>query len=304
VEDAQFWDGLGVPWIHDGRVVYGSTSLPRPAELTALAATADSVVMTIGDPRATIVELRPDGTAAVIGQDATGTARGDTSGRVAAWTEARGEDWYRVVAYDTAAHRVIATLKVHRGMRVQALHDRNVVLHDESGDYVWTAGLDTGLVPFEPGGGGFAVKDLTYSYIFVAAPGQGARLLDRTGNVLESFPHTAVLSGTFDPSGRFVSGLRSQTSPRMYVYDLENEDLVALDAPGNIDWMRWTPDGRLVLRSSMPNRRLGSEHLPVSYYVCQPRNGRCIPLADGASVPETADGVAVDFLGEPRTTAP
>jgi DNA-directed RNA polymerase specialized sigma24 family protein len=305
VEDVLPWDGLGVPWIHDRRVVHGSASFPRPAGLTALAATADSVVMTIGDTRATIVELRPDGTAAVIGQDAIGSARGDTSGRVAAWTEARGEDWYRVVAYDTAAHRVIATLKVHRGMRVQALHDRNLVLHDENGDYVWTAGLDTGLVPFQPGGEGFTVKDLTYSHIFVAAPGQGARLLDRTGNVLESFPHTAVLSGAFDPSGRFVSGLRSQTSPAsMYVYDLENKGLVGLDAPGNIDRMRWTPDSRLVLRSSMPDLRPGYAHLPVFYFVCEPRNGRCIPLADGASTPETADGVAVDFLGEPRTTAP
>jgi DNA-directed RNA polymerase specialized sigma24 family protein len=304
-EDVLFWDGLGVPWIHDGRVVHGSASLPRPAGLAALAATADSVVMTIGDKRAMIVELRPDGTVAVIGQDAIGTARADTSGRVAAWTEARGEGWYRVVAYDTAAHRVIATLEVHRGMRVQALHDRNLVLHDRNGDYVWTAGLDTGLVPFEPGGGGFTVKDLTYSHIFVAAPGQGARLLDRSGRVLESFPHTSVRSGAFDPGGRFVSGLRAQTSPAsMYVYDLENERLVELNAPGNIDWTRWTPDSRLVLRSSMPNLRPSYEHLPVFYFVCEPRNGRCIPLADGAATPETTEGVGVDFLGEPRTTGP
>ena len=301
VEDVLFWDGLGVPWLDGRRLVYGSASLPRPAGLTALAATADSVVMTIGDERATIVEMRPDGTLAVIGQDAIGTALADTSGRMAAWTEARSRDWFRVVAYDTGSHRVIATIKVDRGTQVRAMHDRSVVLQDEDGGYLWTAGLRRGLEPFEPGGDGFTVTDLTYSHVFVAAPGQGARLLDRAGNVLASFPHNQVSSGVFDPRGRFVSGLRPQASTgSMSVYDLESERLVELDVPGYIDWARWTPESQLLLRSSMPNLRLSFERLPVFYFVCDPQNGLCTPLADGASTLDTAEGVDVGFLAGSR----
>jgi hypothetical protein len=278
-----FWEGLGVPWIDNGRVIYGFASLPRPVGLAGLAATADSVIMTIGRERATIVELRPDGTLAVIGQDVIGVAVADTSGRVAAWTEGLNADSARVVAYDTAAHRVIARARVDRGMRVFALHDRNVVLHDGDGSYLWTAGLREPPATFDPGGEGFTVTDLTYSHTFVASPQRGARLLDRDGNVLEDFPDTGVSGGAFDPTGRFVSGLRPAASTAsMSVYDLDNERLVELELSG-VEWTRWTPESQLVVRSSPPDRRPTFEESPMLYSVCAPQNGRCTPLEPSAS---------------------
>jgi DNA-directed RNA polymerase specialized sigma24 family protein len=73
---AASWDELEVPWIKGRRLVYADTSIARPPDLVALAATADSALMTVGDGQIRIIEVLPDGTQTVIGENVVGIALG------------------------------------------------------------------------------------------------------------------------------------------------------------------------------------------------------------------------------------
>jgi hypothetical protein len=296
---AASWDELEVPWIKGRRIVYADTSIARPPDLIALAATADSALMTVGDGQFRIIEVLPDGTQTVIGENVLGIALGDSAGHVAAWTEAIDTGSSQVVAYDTAEREVIATTTVDSGTQVYAMDDRVLVLHDGQDGYVWSAGFGEPPVSYEPGTDEQRVTDLTARHVFVTDFGVGSQLLDGNGGVVATFDGSRFSAGSFDPSGRYLSGLRpDDLSGGMNVYDLERDELVALGVTGDIGWSRWTPDGRLVVRVTGSDRRLNFADTPVTYFVCEPEDGDCRPLPPSAATLRTAEGVEAGFLGQ------
>jgi hypothetical protein len=296
---AASWDELEVPWIKGRRIVYADTSIARPSDLVALAATADSALMTVGDGRTRIIEVLPDGTQTVIGENVVGIALGDTAGHVAAWTEVVDAGRSQVVAYDTAEREVIATTTVDAGTQVYAMDDRVLVLHDGQDGYVWTAGFGEDPVSYEPGGDEQLVTDLTAKHVFVTDFGVGSELLDGSGGVVATFDGLRFSAGSFDPSGRFLSGLRpDDLSGSMNIYDLERDELIGLGVTGDIGWTRWTPDGRLVIRVSVHDQRLNFADTPVNYFVCEPADGDCRSLPPSASTLRNAEGVEAGFLGQ------
>ena len=293
------WDELKVPWIKGRRIVYADTIVARPPDLVALASTADSALMTVGDGRVFVIEVLPDGTQTVIGEDVIGIALGDTAGHVAAWTESVDAGTVRVVAYDTAEREVIATIEVVAGTQVYALDGRILVLNDGENGYVWSAGFGEPPVPYEPGTDEQVVTDLTASHVFVTDFGVGSQLLDGGGDVVASFAGSRFSTGSFDPSGRFLSGLRpDDLSASMNIYDMKRDQLVGLGVTGDIGWTRWTPDGRLVIRVSQHDQRLNFADTPVHYFVCEPADGDCRPLPPSASTLRNAEGVEAGFLGQ------
>lgn len=293
------WAELDVPWIDDRSIVYGGARTARPPELVALAVTADSTVMTIGRGPVTVAELRPDGKRTVIGRDAVGIALGDAAGHWAAWTEVTGARTARIVLYDTALHEIVATTSVARGMQVYAMDGQTLVLSDGKNEYIWRPGSAEGLVPFGPGAEGQVVTDLTANHVFVTDFGSGSQLLDRDGAAVASFPAARFSAGTFDPSGRFISGLRPEnTSGGMNVYDVARDELIVMKVPGDVGWSRWAPDGRLVLRTTPLDDRLFHGDTPVNYFACEPSDGLCLPLPDGGVTLRQAEGVDVGYLGQ------
>lgn len=298
------WEGLDVPWIDGHRISYGEASIRRPTSLTSLAATADSAVMTVGRGPVRIVELRPNGTRTVIGQHAVGIALADTAGHLAAWTEIVDARTSQVVAYDTATQTVLATTAVNPGMQVYAMNGRTLVLNDGKDGYLWEAGSGEQPVPFEPGTDEQLITDLTDSHVFVTDFGVGAQLLERNGKVVANFPETGYSAGSFDPSGRFISGLRlDSSSASMTVYDVERERQVPLQLASDVGWTRWLPDGRLVVRTTARDRTLNAGDTPVHYSICQASDGTCLPLAVSAATLRQAEGVQVGFLGQVTMTS-
>jgi DNA-directed RNA polymerase specialized sigma24 family protein len=301
---AAAWEELGVPWIDDGQITYGSGTVPRPDDLTSLAVSADSAVMTVGDRRGAIVELRPDGSLRFIGEDAIGIALADITGHVAAWTQVVDARTSRLIAYDTAAQRVLATTTVARGVQVYALDGLRLVLHDERRGYLWTARPGHELVPFSPGTATQRVTDMTATHIFVTDFGVGSQLLDRHGDVVRTFPGARFSAGTFDPTGRFVSGLRPDDgSAGMTIYDIERDELIGLEVTGTVDWTRWTPHGLLVVRAAARDFGVAFVDTPVQYLVCEPANGRCRPLSPGDTTLAEGEGVDVGYLGQVALTS-
>jgi hypothetical protein len=293
------WDELEVPWIKGQRIVYGDTTIARPPDLIALAATADVALMTVGDSQIRIIEVLPDGTETVVGLNVVGIALAETAGHVAAWTEVVDAGSSRVVAYDTAEREVIATTIVDAGTQVYAMDDRVLVLHDGEDGYAWSAGFGESPGHYEPGTDGQLVTDLTAHHVFVTDFGVGSQLLDGSGDVLATFDGARFTAGSFDPSGRFVSGLRpDDLSGSMSIYDVERGELIDLGVTGDIGWTRWAPDGRLVIRVSAHGRRLNFADTPVTYFVCEPVDGDCRPLPPSASTLRTAEGVEAGFLGQ------
>ena len=293
------WDELKVPWVKGRRIVYADTTVARPPDLVALAATADSVLMTVGDGQVRIVEVLPDGTQNVVGENVTGIALADTAGHVAAWTEIVDAGTAKIVAYDTAEREVIATIGVVAGTQVYALHDRVLILHDGQDGYAWSAGFGEDPVPYEPGTDEQVVTDLTPHHVFVTDFGVGSQLLDGNGGVVATFSGSRFSTGSFDPSGRFLSGLRPEDlSGSMNVYDMKRDRLTGLQVTGDIGWTRWTPDGRLVIRVSQHDQRLSFADTPVHYFVCEPADGDCRPLPPSASTLRNAEGVEAGFLGQ------
>jgi DNA-directed RNA polymerase specialized sigma24 family protein len=301
---AATWESLGVPWIDDGQIRYGSGAIARPDDLTSLAVTADSAVMTVGDRRGTIVELRPDGSLRFIGKDAVGIALADIAGHLVAWTEVVDARTSQLIAYDTAAQRVLATTSVARGVQVYALNGMQLVLHDERRGYLWTPRPGNELERFEPGTGAQRVTDMTATHIFVTEFGVGSQLLYRDGSVVATFPAARFSAGTFDPTGRFVSGLRPDDgSAGMSIYDIERDELIGLEVTGTVDWTRWTREGLLVVRAAARDFGVAYVDTPVQYSVCDPATGGCELLGRSASTLAEAEGVDVGYVGQAALTS-
>jgi hypothetical protein len=101
-------------------------------------------------------------------------------------------------------------------------------------------------------------------------------LLYRDGSVVATFPAARFSAGTFDPTGRFVSGLRPDDgSAGMSIYDIERDELIGLEVTGTVDWTRWTPEGLLVVRAAARDFGVAYVDTPVQYSVCDPATGGC-----------------------------
>lgn len=286
------WSDVRVPWVDGELVHFGDATMPQPEQLASVAATADSALVQTAD---SLTELAADGTQAALGKRVAGIPLADPAGHLAAWTESGAPGSFRLVAYDTAAHEVAASIEVEAGVFPFAVDDGTVYFGDgNSFTRTWEPAAGSGpadlAVPDDT-----LLLDATPDHRFFIGAEQST-LLSTDGESVEGFGET--LFGGFDPSGDHLA-LTDRESLR--VWDIAAGADVALALPDDVvfDTLRWDPDGMLVVRTSpVPDGDAIPPDSPVEYLACDIAERRCGTLPTEIDTVEQADGLESSGSGQ------